>query len=139
MATASRARAQWLLYVPSPSQACGLFKAETRIDKPGSPLCFILASYNYPGAIRSTWGRMAEELDDATWMLLNGEGVGQPDLGLSMLLKMTRLHDLGLAQLCLPELNIDEEIYSTSDSANRSYKGMHDTDVESSQVKPLVS
>jgi len=82
---------------------------------------------------------MAEELDDATWTLLNGEAVGQPDLGLSMLLKMTRLHDLGLAQLCLPELNFDEEIYSTSDSTSRSYEGMHDTDVESSELKTLVS
>ena len=80
----------------------------------GSPLCFILASFNYPGAIRSTWGRVAQELDDATWALLDGPGGGQPDLGLSMLLKMTRLHDLGLAQLCVPDVWIDEEIYDRS-------------------------
>jgi hypothetical protein len=106
------------------------------MNKTGSPLCFIVASYNFPGAIRSTWGRMAEELDDATWTLLNGEGVGQPDLGLSMLLKMTRLHDLGLAQLCLPELNIDEEIYATSDTTGRGSRGIHGT---GGNIKTLTS
>ncbi|EIW56685.1 uncharacterized protein TRAVEDRAFT_73150 [Trametes versicolor FP-101664 SS1] len=68
-----------------------------------SPVCFILAAYNYPGAIRSTWGRMAEELDDATWDLL-GTPTSSNDLGLGMLLKMTRCHDLGLAQLFFPDL-----------------------------------
>ncbi|KAI0632829.1 hypothetical protein C8Q77DRAFT_1059026, partial [Trametes polyzona] len=68
-----------------------------------SPVCFILAAYNYPGAIRSTWGRMAEELDDATWDLL-GAAPRANDLGLGMLLKMTRCHDLGLAQLFFPDL-----------------------------------
>ncbi|KAA1466804.1 hypothetical protein DENSPDRAFT_831689 [Dentipellis sp. KUC8613] len=77
-----------------------------------SPLCFILASFHCPGAIRSTWGRMAEELDDATWRQLNSPAPkSQSDLGLSMLLKMTRLHDLGLAQLCTPEVDIDKDTY----------------------------
>ncbi|ETW79758.1 hypothetical protein HETIRDRAFT_452848 [Heterobasidion irregulare TC 32-1] len=88
--------------------------AEQQLSGLCSPLCFILASFNYPGAIRSTWGRVAQELDDATWALLDGPGGGQPDLGLSMLLKMTRLHDLGLAQLCVPDSGIDEEIYDQS-------------------------
>ncbi|KAL7278594.1 hypothetical protein ACG7TL_007595 [Trametes sanguinea] len=75
-----------------------------------SPICFILASYNYPGAIRSTWGRMAEELDDATWDLLGAPHAPQPvhDLGLGMLLKMTRCHDLGLGQLFFPELDLEK-------------------------------
>ena len=75
----------------------------------GSPVCFILASYNYPGAIRSTWGRMAEELDDATWDLLDGPGQRANDMGLGMLLKMTRCHDLGLGQLFFPELEFDSD------------------------------
>ncbi|EJF59238.1 hypothetical protein DICSQDRAFT_109054 [Dichomitus squalens LYAD-421 SS1] len=74
-----------------------------------SPVCFILASYNYPGAIRSTWGRMAEELDDATWDLLDGPGQQANDMGLGMLLKMTRCHDLGLGQLFFPELDMDSD------------------------------
>ncbi|KAI0351652.1 hypothetical protein OH77DRAFT_1410795 [Trametes cingulata] len=73
-----------------------------------SPVCFILAAYNYPGAIRSTWGRMAEELDDATWDLLGAPPRAQ-DLGLGMLLKMTRCHDLGLGQLFFPELALEGE------------------------------
>ncbi|KAH9887079.1 hypothetical protein C8Q73DRAFT_714618 [Cubamyces lactineus] len=76
-----------------------------------SPVCFILAAYNYPGAIRSTWGRMAEELDDATWDLLDaphGPNAVQ-DLGLGMLLKMTRCHDLGLGQLFFPDLELDRD------------------------------
>jgi hypothetical protein len=71
----------------------------------GSPVCFILASFNYPGAIKSAWGRTEDEMDDMTWELLNGPGEGNTQgdigLGLGMLVKMTRLHDLGLGQLCL--------------------------------------
>jgi len=44
-------------------------------------------------------------MDDATWDLLNGPGEGNTQgdigLGLGMLVKMTRLPDLGLGQLCL--------------------------------------
>ena len=43
-------------------------------------------------------------MDDLTWDLLNGPGEGATPgaIGqtLGMLVKMTRLHDLGLAQLC---------------------------------------
>ncbi|KAF5375404.1 hypothetical protein D9615_007991 [Tricholomella constricta] len=70
-----------------------------------SPVCFVVASFNYPGAIRMAWGQTEDELDDYTWALLNGPGEnnaqGDVGVGLSMLMKMTRLHDLGLAQLCL--------------------------------------
>jgi len=71
-----------------------------------SPMCFILASFNYPGAIRSAWGRMAEEMDDEAWGHLNGPGAGTvPSAGqtLGMLVRMTRLDDLGLGQLCFGE------------------------------------
>ncbi|KAG6890219.1 hypothetical protein C0995_010230 [Termitomyces sp. Mi166 len=67
-----------------------------------SAMCFIAASYNYPNAIKSAWGCTAEELDDRTWHILNGspeDTVGDP--GLTMLMRMTRLDDLGLGQLCL--------------------------------------
>ncbi|PIL26062.1 hypothetical protein GSI_11816 [Ganoderma sinense ZZ0214-1] len=84
-----------------------------------SPVCFILASYNYPGAIRSTWGRMAEELDDATWDLLDGPGQRANDMGLGMLLKMTRCHDLGLGQLFFPDLEFDSD-----ETANEDDEGM---------------
>lgn len=43
-------------------------------------------------------------MDDLTWDLLNGpgEGAAPGDIArtLGMVVKMTRLHDLGLAQLC---------------------------------------
>ncbi|KAF9238325.1 hypothetical protein BU15DRAFT_47809 [Melanogaster broomeanus] len=74
-----------------------------------SPLCFIMASFNYPAVIKTTWGRVAEEMDDFTWNLLNGPGVGTGDQGLSLLMKMTRLPDLGLAQLCLPGVDFDSD------------------------------
>ncbi|KAF8970604.1 hypothetical protein BDZ97DRAFT_1901973 [Flammula alnicola] len=77
---------------------------EQRMSGLCSPVCFIMASFNYPGAIKSAWGCMADDMDDATWELLNGpgEGVAQNEVSrtLGMLVKMTRLHDLGLAQLC---------------------------------------
>ena len=44
-------------------------------------------------------------MDDVSWALLNAppENKTQSDIGLElgMLMRMTRLHDLGLAQLCL--------------------------------------
>jgi hypothetical protein len=61
---------------------------------------------------------MAEDLDDATWELLDRARPVRPEIGteknmasvgLAMLLKMTRLHDLGLAELCMPELVTDDE------------------------------
>ena len=54
---------------------------------------------------------MAEELDDATWDLLDGGGQNAPvnDMGLGMLVKMTRCHDLGLGQLFLPDLDLDSD------------------------------
>ncbi|KAI0299067.1 hypothetical protein B0F90DRAFT_1730547 [Multifurca ochricompacta] len=72
-----------------------------------SPICFMLAAYRAPAAAKVAWGRMAEDLDDATWELLD---IPEPAQGvrLGMLLKMTRLHDLGLAQLCVPELVVDD-------------------------------
>ncbi|TFK47223.1 hypothetical protein OE88DRAFT_1686660 [Heliocybe sulcata] len=74
-----------------------------------SSVCFIAASYNYPEAIRSTWGRTAKELDDQTWEFLNTPGGGHDDMGLGMLLRMSRLHDLGLAQLCFPDMDFDSD------------------------------
>ncbi|TFY82106.1 hypothetical protein EWM64_g1906 [Hericium alpestre] len=91
---------------PSP-----LLYREQHISGLCSPLCFILAAFNCPGAIRAAWGRMAEELDDATWAQLNSVGASagaHSDHGLGMLLRMTRLHDLGLAQLCTPEIEAEE-------------------------------
>jgi hypothetical protein len=60
---------------------------------------------------------MAEDLDDVTWGLLDKPEhsqsaqmtPGEAGVGLPMLLKMTRLHDLGLAQLCVPDLVADED------------------------------
>ncbi|KAF8183765.1 hypothetical protein K438DRAFT_1920148 [Mycena galopus ATCC 62051] len=85
-----------------------------------SAVCFILASYNYPAAIKSAWGHTADEMDDDAWGLLNSGGAGSVSsdvsLGLGMLVRMTRLHDLGLAQLCLPDVDFDvERRYSDSD------------------------
>ncbi|KIJ18157.1 hypothetical protein PAXINDRAFT_110644 [Paxillus involutus ATCC 200175] len=75
-----------------------------------SPLCFIMACFNHPTAIKTTWGRVAGEMDDYTWDLLNGPGVGAGDKALSLLMKMTRLSDLGLGQLCLPDIDFDSEV-----------------------------
>ncbi|KJA24891.1 hypothetical protein HYPSUDRAFT_135697 [Hypholoma sublateritium FD-334 SS-4] len=69
-----------------------------------SPVCFVMALFNYPNAIKSAWGAMADEMDESTWDLLNGAEDGitktEESRALGMLVKMTRLHDLGLAQLC---------------------------------------
>ncbi|KAI0651340.1 hypothetical protein C8Q79DRAFT_899695 [Trametes meyenii] len=106
-----------------------------------SPVCFILAAYNYPGAIRSTWGRMAEELDDATWDLLDAPAA-QPavhDLGLGMLLKMTRCHDLGLGQLFFPELDVDGFVSNSADegSAEGSEETVGEVEVHQGKVSQV--
>ncbi|KAJ8518731.1 hypothetical protein ONZ45_g4250 [Pleurotus djamor] len=87
---------------------------EQRISGLCSPVCFVVASLSHPAAIKSAWGRMTEEIDDVSWELLNTldpttQDTPQNDLGayLSMLLRMTRLHDLGLGQLCVPELDME--------------------------------
>lgn len=50
---------------------------------------------------------MGDEMEEDSWILLNGPGDGttHSDLsqGLGMLVKMTRLYDLGLAQLCFSD------------------------------------
>jgi len=73
----------------------------------GSPVCFIMASFNYPEAIKSTWGRMADEMDDESWELLNRpsrmSSESEMSRVLGLLVKMTRLHDIGLAQLCFDD------------------------------------
>ncbi|KAF8918395.1 hypothetical protein CPB85DRAFT_81455 [Mucidula mucida] len=70
-----------------------------------SPVCFILAAINFPGAIKSAWGRTEDELSDEVWEMLNvntHEQADQAAASLGLLVRMTRLHDLGLAQLCFP-------------------------------------
>nr|GAT58949.1 predicted protein [Mycena chlorophos] len=78
---------------------------EQQISGLCSTFCFIAAAYNYPAAITSAWGTMAEEMDEHAWTLLNTspEDGDQTrlSLALGMLVRMTRLHDLGLAQLVL--------------------------------------
>ena len=88
--------------------------AHSLIAPSGSPVCFILASFNFPNAIKSAWGRTADEMDDLSWDMLNTpefttEGaVGQ---ALGMLVKMTRLHDLGLAQLCFDDEEEEDDLF----------------------------
>lgn len=82
----------------------------------GSPVCFIMASFNYPEAIKSAWGCMADDMDDESWERLNtpasAEGAAtatesETSKVLGLLMRMTRLHDLGLAQLCFGEEEVD--------------------------------
>lgn len=88
---------------PSPSPTTHTY------TRAGSPMCFVLAAFNYPGAIRAAWGRLAEQLDAETWDLLDGPGTAavQNDRGLGMLLKMTRCADLGLGEMFFPD---DEDV-----------------------------
>lgn len=89
---------------PAPQQ-----KQEQRISGLCSPVCFVLASFTFPDAIKGAWGKMAEDIDDISWEILNAPGSVQPrnqsdtSAALGMIVRMTRLHDLGLAQLCFGE------------------------------------
>ncbi|KAK7443571.1 hypothetical protein VKT23_015744 [Stygiomarasmius scandens] len=78
-----------------------------------STICFILASFNQfdPRGTKAAWGHTAEEIDEESWAVLNDRsampsGEGQSIArSLAMLVRMTRLPDLGLAQLCFPEVD----------------------------------
>ncbi|KAI0076476.1 hypothetical protein K474DRAFT_1645008 [Panus rudis PR-1116 ss-1] len=113
-----------------------LLSREQEISGLCSSICFILAAFNYPAAISSTFGRMAEDLTDDTWELLDaksGNG-GVNDMGLGMLLKMTRCHDLGLGQLFFPELELDSEPEEQLDDSEDAW-----TDVDSEVEEDFVS
>ena len=78
---------------------------------PGSPVCFILASLTPAEVIKASWGRIANEIDQKPWDILNGpvrSGGNTLSDALALLVRMTRLHDLGLAQLCFPEMDFEE-------------------------------
>ena len=68
----------------------------------GSPVCFIMASGDFMSAIESAWGHTGDEMSDESWAVLNAGVVGGGELRrvLGMVVKMTRLHDLGLLELC---------------------------------------
>ncbi|KAK2464123.1 hypothetical protein APHAL10511_003871 [Amanita phalloides] len=91
-------------------QSSPCLQREQEISGLCSPVCFVLASFDYPGAIKMAWGCTADEMDDETWTILNGPGKSNTcsELGtaLGMLVKMTRLHDLGLGQLCFGEIDL---------------------------------
>jgi hypothetical protein len=101
----------------------------------------MLAAYRSPIAAKAAWGRMAEDLDDATWESLDESEPPRsartmPDVagvGLGMLLKMTRLHDLGLAQLCVPDLVSDE------DGSGRFTRKQQDSEGRRSQVREAAA
>ena len=84
-----------------------VMKTLTSVDV-GSPLCFFLAAYQYPTALRSMWGHMAEELSDETWAELSPAVRSGGDLGLGLLLKMTRCHDLALQDILFRGQDIDD-------------------------------
>ncbi|KAF9649546.1 hypothetical protein BDM02DRAFT_3084631, partial [Thelephora ganbajun] len=74
--------------------------AEQGISGLCSTVCFVLASVNYPEAIRFIFGRSTGDMGEIAWEHLSTvAGTERDDSGLSMMLRMTRLDDLGLGQL----------------------------------------
>jgi hypothetical protein len=73
-------------------------------------MCFILAALNQcdPATIKAAWGHTAEEIDEAAWTTISQMSRTVQSSAaheLIMILRMTRLSDLGLAQLCFPDLS----------------------------------
>ncbi|KAJ7584845.1 hypothetical protein C8J56DRAFT_789123 [Mycena floridula] len=97
---------------PAPQPPSPQLEREQEISGLCSPVCFILASFNHPGVIKSAWGRTADEMSEASWMELNGPGEAHASdisVGLGLLVRMTRLPDLGLEQLCFPDVDFDQQ------------------------------
>lgn len=58
---------------------------------------------DHPEAVRLIFGKGAGDLDEAAWQSVNiVDNSRRDDEGLSMVLGMTRLDDLGLGQLLFP-------------------------------------
>jgi hypothetical protein len=72
-------------------------------------MCFILASFEQCNALttKAAWGHTANEMDEGSWAILNGasSSLVKDGKALVMLVRMTRLDDLGLAQLCFPDVD----------------------------------
>ena len=82
---------------------------------------------------------MAEELDDATWDLLDGPGQNANDMGLGMLVKMTRCHDLGLGQLFFPDLDLESDATAhETDSEREDEKWAEEREDDTVRLKTLV-
>jgi hypothetical protein len=62
-------------------------------------MCYTVAAFDYPSVIKVTFGRMADEISDYAWDVLNGSGMGQGSESLGRFVRMTRVGDLGLGQL----------------------------------------
>jgi hypothetical protein len=62
-------------------------------------MCYTVAAFDYPSAIKATYGRMVDEISDGAWDVLNGSGMRQGSESLGRFVRMTRLGDLGLGQL----------------------------------------
>ncbi|KIK68121.1 hypothetical protein GYMLUDRAFT_36954 [Collybiopsis luxurians FD-317 M1] len=97
-----------------PSQPPPELEREQDISGICSSMCFILASVTQcdPRTTKAAWGHTANEIDDQAWAILNGASSLVKDAqteseakALVMLIRMTRLDDLGLAQLCFPDVN----------------------------------
>ncbi|ESK96758.1 hypothetical protein Moror_6688 [Moniliophthora roreri MCA 2997] len=75
-----------------------------------SSMCFILAALNQcdPLAMKAAWGSTAEEIDEESWNKISEisrDSSSSAASNLLMVLRMTRLPDLGLAQLCFPDVD----------------------------------
>ena len=97
-----RAGDQRTLYALSLTSIFSAFVLD-RFVLAGSTVCFVLASLNYPEAIGLIFGRSAGDMEEITWEYLTKLGSNErDDGGLSMMLRMMRLDDLGLGQLLFP-------------------------------------
>jgi hypothetical protein len=91
-----------------------------------------------PDAIRGAWGRNADEMDDDAWLALGGDSPSYPELeededqnvdvygsregpselakALGLIVRMTRLPDLGLGQMFFPDVDLDAPEYKQLES-----------------------
>ncbi|EIN05800.1 hypothetical protein PUNSTDRAFT_122223 [Punctularia strigosozonata HHB-11173 SS5] len=126
--------------------------AEQELSGLCSPVCFILAflsslpsptlTLDHPlvqKGVRTTWGAIAEDMDDEIWDLLDSPHADTANNGehegLGLLLKMTRMHDLGLGQIWFPEEDFDED----ADDARGSTSGLESSPLASSSSSSTVS
>ena len=64
-------------------------------------MCFAMASVGFAEAAQSAWGHTGDEMSDSSWAVLNRVVVGgELRQTLGLVVTMTRLHDLGLLELC---------------------------------------
>jgi hypothetical protein len=71
-------------------------------------LLLSVATFDYSSVIKVTFARMADEISDDAWDVLNGSGMGQGSESFSKFVRMTSVGDLGRPAISCTTIKTDD-------------------------------